>query len=509
MNALDPVPTWPDGLREAFDAYEAALMADDIAVLDDLFAPGSDTLRGDAAGRLVGHDAISAFRSGRGGVAPRRIERVEVRVLTSTDVLTVGVSAFVDGGRGLQTQLWRRGDDGAWRIAAAHVTGRAPAFDRTIWRVLGDPLVRGAAGPDLPLAGVRLAVKDLFAVAGHVVGAGNPAWERSAPVSPRHAAAVAALLGAGADAIGIARTDEFAYSMAGTNAHHGTPPNGADPRRIPGGSTSGPTSAVALGTADLALGTDTGGSVRVPASYQGLWGIRTTHGLVSREGLLPLAQTFDTVGWLARSAGLVRTAALASGAPDVAPAIDDLPFAVSDALVDAADPSTAAAFRAWLRDRGIDPVPLVLPDLAELADTLRVIQGAEAWRNDGAWVSAHRSDIGADVLSRLDYAAGVTADQETAARAAMASLRSRIRSALDGVVLLTPTTPGPAPFRADAAQIDAVRQATLRMTGVAGIGGLPQVSAPFLRVDGAPVGVSFVGSPGSDVPLLDLAASLA
>ncbi len=104
---------------------------------------------------------------------------------------------------------------------------------------------------------------------------------------------------------GISRTDEFAYSLAGTNAHFGTPPNPRAPRRISGGSSSGSVSAVALGHVSIGLGTDTGGSIRVPAAYQGVWGIRTTHGAVDRGGLLPLAPTFDTVGWFARTPALL------------------------------------------------------------------------------------------------------------------------------------------------------------------------------------------------------------
>jgi Asp-tRNA(Asn)/Glu-tRNA(Gln) amidotransferase A subunit family amidase len=176
-------------------------------------------------------------------------------------------------------------------------------FDRSIWRVLGDPLLTG--DPTGPLHGRTAAVKDLYAVAGQPVGAGVAAWLAEQQSAQRSAAAVDALSAAGVDIIGITRTDQFAFSMAGQNADYGTPPNGAAPGRIPGGSSSGSASAVALGQVDLALGTDTGGSVRVPASYQGIFGIRTSHDLVSRAGLLDLAPSFDTVGWFTRDAALL------------------------------------------------------------------------------------------------------------------------------------------------------------------------------------------------------------
>ena len=518
--------TWPDGLERAWTAYEAALARDDTAVLDDLFEPGPATLRGDDAGLLRGHEAISAFRSARGGVAPRTITSVEVRPLAEDVVLVVGVSAFDGGGNGLQTQVWRR-TAGRWRISAAHVTGRPRALDRSVWRIVGDPLVRGASadrdradgGADgsgdrggaapRPLTGVRVAVKDLFAVAGHVVGAGNPTRERSAPTCTEHAPAVRALLDAGADIGGIARTDEFAYALAGRNAHFGSPPNGADPARIGGGSTSGSASAVALGQADLGLGTDTAGSLRVPSSYQGLWGIRTTHGAVSRDGLLPLAQSFDTVGWVARSAGVLADA-LDVSAPASDTAVDDGSLLVSDALLDAADPATARAFAAWADGTRRPLRPVALPDLDDLAETLRIVQAAEAWRNHGRWVTEHPGALGTDVAERFAAAAAVTADEEAAARARLPELRDRVREAVGPGVLCLPTVPGPAPLRtATGPDVLATRRATLRMTAVAGIGGLPAVSAPLLRVDGAPVGVCLVGAAGSDRAVLALAATLA
>jgi Asp-tRNA(Asn)/Glu-tRNA(Gln) amidotransferase A subunit family amidase len=498
--------SWPDGLEQAFTAYEDALARDDTAVLDALFEPGEGTLRGDDAGLLRGHDRISAFRSARGGVAARTIVSVDVQQLTPDAVLVVAVSAFAAGGRGLQTQLWCR-TDGEWRIRTAHVTGRPRAFDRAVWRVVGDPLLRGASAG--PLVGVRVAVKDLFAVRGQVVGAGNPTWERSAPTAPRSAPAVQDLLDAGADVTGIARTDEFAYALSGRNPHTGAPPNGADPERIGGGSTSGPASAVALGQADVGLGTDTAGSLRVPASYQGLWGLRTTHGAVPRDDLLPLAQSFDTVGWLTQSPSVL--AAVAAVALPAAPTpLDDGPLLVSDALLAAVEPDTRAAFDTWLAAQARPVRHVELPDLDVLAETLRVVQAAEAWRNDGAWVTAHPGALGADVAARFDAAETVSAADEAAARDQLGMLRRRVREVLGGGVLCLPTVPGPAPRRT--ATDDAVlrtRTATLRMTAVAGIGGLPAVSAPLLTVDGAPVGVCLVGPVGSDRALIDLATSSA
>ncbi|WP_420367783.1 AtzH-like domain-containing protein [Curtobacterium sp. L1-20] len=507
----------PAGLLAALDAYEAALLANDLDALDDAFAAGPDTVRGDDRGLLVGHDAISTFRGVRGGVPERRLTRVEVRTLTDDLALVVSVSAFTAGGQGLQTQLWRRTDD-AWRIEAAHVTGRPKAFDTTIWRTVGDPLLPATGAGALD--GTTVAVKDLYAVAGHPVGAGNPTHLLESPAQPVSAAAVAALLAAGAAVRGIARTDEFAYNLTGRNEHHGTPPNGAVPTALPGGSSSGSASAVRLGMAEIGLGTDTAGSVRVPASYQGLWGLRTTHGTVSRDGLLPLAPSFDTVGWLTRDPELlvrVLEASLPDGPTDAGP--PGVPTVVTD-LVDAAGPAVQRAFRSF-----VDALPgadgagtavaevtladLGIPPLEDLRETMRLVQAAEATAAHGPWIAAHPGALSTVVGDRFAAAAANPPDQVRRAVARLEEVRAVIRRAVTGRVLLFPTTPGPAPsLAADTATLEQTRTATTAMTSLASVGGLPAVSAPALTVDGAPVGICLVGDVGTDRTVVRTAGRL-
>lgn len=516
----------PADLLAAFEAYERALMANDLDALDDAFARHPDTLRGDAAGLLAGHAAISEFRGQRGGVAPREIVRLETRILGPDTVLLMSVARFRDGGQGLQTQLWER-IEGRWLITAAHVTARAQAFDRSIWRTVGDPLYQGAW--EGPLAGLTVAVKDVFAIRGYRIGAGNPAWLRTRKREPATAPAVGDLLRGGASLRGIARTDEFAYSIAGANPHYGTPPNGAVPGALPGGSSSGPAAAVAAGQAEIGLGTDTAGSIRVPASYQGLWGLRTTHGLVPRQGMLPLAQSFDTVGWLTRDAGtLERVAAWClvtdSSAADPEAVISPLPPLPRRVLVpaealDCTQGPTRAAFEAWLDEAlasgRLDAVETVgVGDLDGYLDAFRTVQGAEAWRNNGDWVEANAAALGPDVAARFALASRVTAEQEKAARAELERLRQHVRSLASDAVLALPSTPGPAPSRTlSAAAAEQIRAATLRMTALAGIGGLPALSAPLLTVDSAlgpaPVGVCFVGPVERDLDLVRWAWTVA
>ncbi|WP_426593319.1 AtzH-like domain-containing protein [Cellulomonas sp. McL0617] len=501
----------PPDLQVAFDAYERAILADDLAVLDDSFAPGPSTLRGDHAGLLVGHDAIRAFRSGRGGVAPRTLDRIESRWLADDCWLIVATSRYVGGGTGLQTQVWQLAD-GRWRITAAHVTGRTASFDRSVWRTVGDPLYQGAF--EGPLLGLRVAVKDLFAIKGYRIGAGNPTWLHDAARERQHAPVVLDLLRGGASVRGLARTDELAYSIAGTNAHYGTPVNGAVPGALPGGSSSGPATAVATGQADVGLASDTAGSIRVPASYQGLWGLRTTHGLVPRQGMVSLAQSFDTVGWLTRDGATLEAVAswcLESAVDEPAdtaehdePTLPDLLRVPREAL-DASEPATRAAFEAWCAGRTVELVDV--GPLADWYEAFRIVQAAEAWRTHGQWVTDHPDATGPDIRARFAIASTVTAEQEADGRERLAVFSIRVRGLVGDAVLALPTTPGPAPARnADRQQLDDVRVATLRMTALAGMGGLPALSIPALRVESplglAPVGVCLVGPRGSDLSLV-------
>jgi Asp-tRNA(Asn)/Glu-tRNA(Gln) amidotransferase A subunit family amidase len=375
-------------------------------------------------------------------------------------------------------------------------------MNTSVWRELGDPLVAGA--PDGPLAGETVAVKDLYEIAGFAVGVGNPVFLAEAPVEVGTAPAVQQLLDAGADIRGIAQTDEFAYSIAGANPHYGPPPNPAVPGGLPGGSSSGPASAVALGEATIGLGTDTAGSIRVPASYQGLWGLRTTHAAVPLEGVWPLAPSFDTAGWLTRAAATLRRVVEVSlGSLTVEPN----GFVVDPGLVALADPAVRDAFTAAIA--GLDVEEVSLGDPTAMFEAFRVTQAAEAWDSDGGWVTGHPDAVGPGARERFVTASQVTREQEAEARAALAAHRARLDDILGDRVLLVPSASSAAPsVSAAAEQLDAVRGATLRLTVVAGITGRPGLSVPVLNVP-EPVGICLVGPRGSDLALVDLAAIFA
>lgn len=498
-------------LLDAFWEYERALMQNDLETLDRLFLDSPETLRGDANGILIGHEAISTFRQGRGGAPKREILAVEVREISPDAALVIAITQPLTGGRGQQTQLWRRvfsgpADAGAWVVEAAHVSLPAPAIAPSVWRTVGSPLVAGASVGSL--RGQTVAVKDLYAVAGHRIGGGVPRFLAEAEPQVANAAALQLLLDAGADATGIAQTDEFAYSVAGKNPHYGTPPNPAVVGAIPGGSSSGPVSAVALGQASIGLSTDTGGSIRVPASYCGLWGLRTTHGAVPVAGLLPLAPSFDTAGWITRDAAtLAAVAKVSIGEQRGASA----QFVIAPALLENAEPAVRSAFEDYVGDR-FATTEIELPSVDWLFETFRTIQAAEAWATHGAWIVAHPGALGDDIAARFAFASSITRGQEDAARGKWEAARAAIDEAVGDRILLLPSASSIAPSTtADAAAIERTRAGTLRLTCIAGLSGRPALSAPVLGVARAsnplpaPVGLCFVGPRFADVALIDFA----
>ncbi|MEV6930084.1 amidase family protein [Dactylosporangium sp. NPDC051485] len=362
--------------------------------------------------------------------------------------------------------------------------------DPTVWRVKGMPLAP-ATGHG-PLDGMRLAVKDLFAVTGFAVGGGNPQWLAAALPAAEDAPVVARLRAAGAVVQGIAHTDELGYSLSGTNPHYGTPPNPAAPGLVTGGSSSGPASAVATGHADIGLGTDTGGSIRVPASCCGLFGLRPTHGAVPVEGVLPLAPSFDAVGWITRDAQTLA----AVGDVLLPPGPQGPPsrlLAIGGTAAQAAEfglPVAEASLPTW-----DDPDPLLL--------AFRQVQAAEAWRGHGAWIEAHPRALGADVEGRFRFGAHVSPAEEDAARARIAAWRAELLDRLGGDAWLVLPAGGPGhPRELSPAGRDAWRRETLRCAVPASAFGLPSVSVPTGAAP--PAGIALVAPPGHDRALLGL-----
>ena len=366
-----------------------------------------------------------------------------------------------------------------------------------------------------PLAGLRFAAKDIFDIEGHRTGFGNPTWLETHGPAGATASAVQGLLDAGADLAGKTLTDELAYSLTGENLHYGTPLNPAAPDRVPGGSSSGSASAVAAGLVDFALGTDCGGSVRLPASYCGILGIRPTLGRIPMDGIAPFSATFDVIGWFARDAGrLASVGRILLGetegpeAPRRLVVADDA-FELVDAKVRAAlQPAVERASERVGATRHVKVSPTSLPDWF---GNFRVIQASEIWANHGEWITAAKPAFGRGIRERMDWASGVKPDEVRRARERHAEIRARLDELLaEDEVACLPSSPRVAPLRntpTDDLEVRFRHQAMCLLC-ISGLGGLPQVSLPLATLEGLPLGLSLIAKRGRDAMLLSFAATL-
>lgn len=369
--------------------------------------------------------------------------------------------------------------------------------------------VKISGAEDGPLRGTVFSAKDNYDISGHRTGAGSPTWLQTHNKATKTAPAVQALLDAGAMLLGKTLMDELAYGLTGRNIHYGTPANPAAPDRVPGGSSSGSAAAVAGRACDFAIGTDTGGSIRVPAGYCGLFGMRATHGRISAEGIVPLAPSFDAVGWFTRDGELLERVGRALLDESTEPPEPTRLLVATDAMR-LADGDVYAALLPWIGraksffDLSYD-IEIAGAGLADWVETFRMLSAAEAWACHGQWISEVKPRLAADVAARFDFGRTVTKDAVAEHSGRRETIRKRMAELMtEGTILCIPTAATPAPLRdADDATFDRVRQRTLPLTCIAGLAGLPQISLPAGFAQDAPVGVSFIAPPGEDAMLLN------
>lgn len=373
-----------------------------------------------------------------------------------------------------------------------------------------------AGTPGGPLDGLRFAVKDVYDIAGRVSCCGNPDWLATHPPATVTAPAVQRLLDAGASLAGMTITEELVMGMTGENPFYGAPVNVNAPGRVSGGSSSGSAAAVAAGLVDFALGSDTGGSVRVPASFCGIFGIRPTHGRIPLDGVMPFAPSLDAVGWFARDAELMRRI----GASILDPVGGGTPspgrfLVASDAFAVVDD-----AVRAALRP-AIDRVAGVLgqaesvamadgADLQQWNDLIAVYREGEGWRSHREWIERCQPTLSENGTQRMKMGAAISDADIAAADEKRAAVCARMAILLaNGAVLAVPAAPGIAPERGGGAAAHwQVVGRNGHINAVSPLAGLPQISLPLATVEGAPMGLGLMAAPGNDELLLDIAAEL-
>ena len=358
------------------------------------------------------------------------------------------------------------------------------------------------------LSSLTFAVKELYDIKGLITGSGNAHWKNTHPVAQVTAPSVEILLNEGATLMGKTISDEMAFSLDGENVHYGTPLNPKCPDRIPGGSSSGSASVVAGGLVDFALGTDTAGSVRIPASYCGIYGFRPTHGAISLENIHPMAPSFDVVGWFARTPDVL--ARVGSVMLDIeVPEFTVGKFVIVRDLFDTKDPRIASKYDVFIQGLSKFPVEIVeaelgKPDFQTWIEVLRNIQWWELNQAHGEWIFQNLDTFGEEIRDRLEKISSVTRDEMEEKRRVRQQLISYIENIIPpGAIAVFPTAPHAAPLKGRSInEARASRANIMRHTCISTVAGLPQVSIPLIEEEGCPAGISFLGARGQDGQLL-------
>jgi amidase len=355
---------------------------------------------------------------------------------------------------------------------------------------------------------MSFAVKDVLDVEGITTGSGNPDWQRTHLPARSTAPAVARWLASGGRMVGKTICDELAFSLEGANFHYGTPRNPRCPGRLPGGSSSGSAAAVAGGLVDGGLGSDTGGSVRVPASFCGIFGFRPTHGRVPVRGMTPLAPTYDTVGWFARDGRTLQRFGRALSMGRRARPPRQL-LLVADAW-ELVEPRSAAPLRDAADALGIrGEVRIYDGDPTAWYEAYRVLQGAQIWSQHHEWIERVHPRFGPRTAERFAASSRITraevAEQARFRRRVARRLKDHVR---DGRALVLPASPCIAlSRRRSLAARAAFYPRALALNSAAGHSGLPEVVLPLAVAEGCPIGLGVIAAAYRDESLLALAAS--
>jgi amidase len=370
----------------------------------------------------------------------------------------------------------------------------------------GEPLLVGKSFG--ALKDLSFGLKDVFDVAGYPTSFGSPDWLRTHEIPTETAPIVTQLLDAGATLVGKTHTDELTYSILGMNAHFGTPVNPLCPERVPGGSSSGSAVAVAGGLVDFAVGSDTGGSVRLPASFCGIYGIRPTHGKISLQHARPLAKSFDTLGWFARDTktlldvGCVLLEGESNQALEFKIIIPKQALAV---LTNELQEIFLQNVKGIFKDFQVEEQDLEWMQLRNFAETFRVIQAREIWLEHGQWASQNLEHFGPGIKQRFLIAKDISEEAASSARDVRKTIQEHLNQSLTpNTLFLVPTAGNLAPMLTSSAEeLEQFRKDTFQLVSIAGLGGLPQVNIPAFKINSSGFGISLIGAQHTDIKLLE------
>ena len=356
------------------------------------------------------------------------------------------------------------------------------------------------------LNNLSFVLKDMCKIKGLKSSCGNPDFYVKCSIAKDHAPFLNELLNNGAVLKGITICDEFFYSLIGENGHYGTPNNLNAPGCVPGGSSSGSAAALTENLYDFSIGSDTGGSVRIPASFCGLMGIRPTHDRINTNGVYPMAPSFDTIGWFAKKIEVFQKIGDVLLNNNETSKANFKKYVIAEDLLEIAENEVQNEFKKFIELKlpGISKVRLSTNTKSEIADNFRILQGNEVKENVLPWITKNKPIISPEINARIEMASKITNDEVKLAKTFRNKLVKEVENSLpEGVIAIFPTAPFSAPVCGqDDASLGSYRKKLMEMTSIAGMTYRPQISLPCLKNKNRPVGISLLGWKYSDEILL-------
>ena len=358
-----------------------------------------------------------------------------------------------------------------------------------------------------PLSDLTFVVKDMCEIKGFKSSCGNPDFYEKCLPADDFAPFLKDILNKGATLKGITICDEFFYSLIGENGHYGTPANLNAPGCVPGGSSSGSAAALTTDLYDFSIGSDTGGSVRVPASFCGLLGIRPTHNRINTKGVYPMAPTFDTIGWFAKDIKTFKKIGFTVLNQKDKTKNSFKDFVIAEDILELANPNIIHLFNNYINNSfpEIKKIRLSKQTKDVIADNFRILQGGEIVENVIPWILKNKPKISPEINNRIEMAIKITKDEINQAVKFRENLKKEIELTLpEGLIALFPTTPFSSPKCGQSdEQLSSYRKKLMEFTSIAGMTSRPQISIPKFKDNTGPIGISLLGWRYSDEVLLE------
>ena len=357
------------------------------------------------------------------------------------------------------------------------------------------------------LKNLKFVLKDMCDIKNIKTSCGNPDFYKACEPAKKHAEFLSNILSEGAILEGITICDEFFYSVIGENSHYGTPKNLNAPNCVPGGSSSGSAAALTTDLFDFSIGSDTGGSVRVPASFCGLLGIRPTHGRIKSNGVYPMAPSFDTIGWFSNNIKTFQKIGEVLLDKNENENITFNQFVIAEDLLELVDTDIKNQFNSYYKELhpNIKHIRLSKFSKSEIADNFRILQAGEIKEHVIPWIEKNKPKISLEINSRIEMASKISPLEIDAAKTFRQEIISEINNSLpEGDIAIFPTTPFSAPKCGQSDQdLGSDRKKIMEMTSIAGMTSRPQISIPKFKGKTGPVGISILGWQYSDEILLN------